>query len=306
MKDNIFTYEGPRGELVETFYNLLMTRKLISYEDILVEYDGGTLSTPNVTGHDLYKTLKHVVPELVETLSKHGYSVLSIPNGRTTSYQYVGSETDPLKNIRFKAVLSERYETLEQCIKCKQPVTIAYKPFDRSKMEIVFHPHLLYSYNGRDFAFGVSEKEGKEPFRRFNIALDRIEGDIRSASAAKKYMPAQDGEYSYLSKMVGVRFEDGTELQTIRIRALDKYTFGRITTKPLHNSQKTIKYPSWKDGREYGEVEIEVYPNVELVGQILSYGNTLEVLSPEKFRARVHNEVLLIESRYNSADPNGS
>ena len=45
MKDNIFTYEGPRGELVETFYNLLMTRKLISYEDILTEYDGGTLST---------------------------------------------------------------------------------------------------------------------------------------------------------------------------------------------------------------------------------------------------------------------
>ena len=40
MKDNIFTYEGPRGELVETFYKLLMTRKLISYEDILIEYDG--------------------------------------------------------------------------------------------------------------------------------------------------------------------------------------------------------------------------------------------------------------------------
>lgn len=297
MKDNIFTYEGPRGELVETFYNLLMTRKLISYEDILTEYDGGILSTPKVTGHDLYKTLKHVVPELVETLTMHGYSVLSIPNGRTTSYQYVGSESDPLKNIRFKAILNERYETLDQCIKSKRPVTIAYKPFDRSKMEIVFHPHLLYSYNGRDFAFGVSEKDGKEPFRRFSIALDRIDGDIRSAGA-KQYMPAHEGEYMFLSKLVGVRLEEGAQLQTIRIRALDKYTFGRITTKPLHNSQKTIVYPSWKDNREYGEVEIEVYPNIELVGQIMSYGRTLEVVEPKEFRKRINDEIIQMNSRY--------
>ena len=298
MKDNIFTYEGPRGELVETFYKLLMTRKLISYEDILIEYDGGALSTPKVTGHDLYKTLKHVVPELVETLPMHGYSVLSIPNGRTTSYQYVGSESDPLKNIRFKAILAERYATLDQCIKGKQTVTIAYKPFDRSKMEIVFHPHLLYSYNGRDFAFGVSEKEGKKPFRKYCIALDRIEGDIRSASAAKQYIPAQDGEYAYLSKLVGVRFEERAQLQKIRIRALDKYTFGRITTKPLHNSQKTIVYPSWKDNREYGEVEIEVYPNIELVGQIMSYGSTLEVMEPKDFRKRISDEILQMQSHY--------
>ena len=165
-------------------------------------------------------------------------------------------------------------------------------------MEIVFHPHLLYSYNGRDFAFGVSEKEGKDPFRKFNIAIDRIEGDIRSVSSAKQYIPAQDGEYAYLSKLVGVRFEEGAQLQKIRIRALDKYTFGRITTKPLHNSQKTIVYPSWKDNREYGEVEIEVYPNIELVGQIMSYGSTLEVMEPKDFRKRIRDEILQMQSHY--------
>ena len=165
-------------------------------------------------------------------------------------------------------------------------------------MEIVFHPHLLYSYNGRDFAFGVSEKEGKDPYRKYNIALDRIEGDIRSVSSAKQYIPAQDGEYTYLSKLVGVRFEEGAQLQKIRIRALDKYTFGRITTKPLHNSQKTIVYPSWKDNREYGEVEIEVYPNIELVGQIMSYGSTLEVMEPKDFRKRISDEILQMKSHY--------
>lgn len=301
MKDNIFTYEGPRGELVETFYKLLMTRKLISYEDILIEYDGGTLSTPKVTGHDLYKTLKHVVPELVETLTMHGYSVLSIPNGRTTSYQYVGTESDPLRNIRFKAVIAERFATLQECIEHKQPVKILYKPFDRSKMEIIFHPHLLYSYNGRNFVFGVSEKEGKEPFRKFNISLDRIEGDIRSASGNIQYIDAEEGEYSFLSQLVGVRLEEGAELQTIRIRALDKYTFGRLVTKPLHNSQKIVVYPNWKDGREYGEVEIQVYPNVELIGQILSYGCYLQVMSPDQFVNRIGEEISNMSHLYNGS-----
>lgn len=301
MKDNIFTYEGPRGELVETFYTLLMTGKLTSYVDILTEYDGGTLSTTNVTAHNLYKTLKHVVPELVDTLTKNGYPVLSIPSGRTTSYQYIGGETDPLKNIRFKAIIAERFATMQECIQYKQPVKILYKPFDRSKMEIIFHPHLLYSYNGRDFVFGVSEKEGKEPLRKFNISLDRIEGDIRSASGNIEYLAAEEGEYSYLSQLVGVRLEEGADLQTIRIRALDKYTFGRLVTKPLHNSQKIVVYPNWKDGREYGEVEIQVYPNVELIGQILSYGCYLQVMSPSEFVNRICEETSKMSNLYNGS-----
>ena len=101
-----------------------------------------------------------------------------------------------------------------------------------------------------------------------------------------------------MSKLVGVRFEERAQLQKIRIRALDKYTFGRITTKPLHNSQKTIVYPSWKDNREYGEVEIEVYPNIELVGQIMSYGSTLEVMEPKDFRKRIRDEILQMQSHY--------
>ena len=41
MKDNIFTYEGVKGELVETFYKLLASGDVVSYESILTDYDGG-------------------------------------------------------------------------------------------------------------------------------------------------------------------------------------------------------------------------------------------------------------------------
>ena len=296
MKKNIFTYEGPRGELVETFYNLLVTGKIVSYEMILTEYDGGELSTPKVTGHELYKTLKHVVPEVVEEFRSNNLTVIMITNGRTTSYQYVGLDKDPLKNIRFKALLKERYDILSDCVCHQRSVRVSYHPFDRKKMEIVFHPHLLYKFNGRLFVFGVSEMEGKEPFRKFSMALDRIDGVIRGCKVS--YIVPEPNEYNYLAHLVGVRLEEGAELTKIRLRAHDQYTFGRIKTKPLHDSQKIINYPNWKEGKDYGEVEIEVFPNVELVGQILSYGNLLEVMSPEFFRNRIQNEIELIQKRY--------
>lgn len=297
MKDNIFTHDGAKGELVETFYKLLTRGEVVSYKSILTEYDGGILSTQKITAHEQYNTLKKVVPEVVETFISNGLSVVAIPEGRNTSYQYVGANTDPLKNIRFKALLKERYDILSDCIANCVSVKVIYKPFDRKKMGITFHPHLLHMYNGRMFVLGVSEMASKEPFRKFCMALDRIDGDIKSSNLT--YIPALKDEYKYLAHLVGVRFEDGAEITTIRLRAHDKYTFGRIITKPLHDSQIVVEYPDWKVGRESGDVEIQVYPNVELIGQILSYGNMLEVISPQKFRERVQNEIYLISSRYN-------
>ena len=304
MKDNIFTYDGVKGELVETFYKLLATGDVVSYESILTEYDGGELSTPKITTHNQYNTLKKVVPEVVDTFIANGLSVVAIPEGRNTSYQYVGSDKDPLTNIRFKALLNDRYNILSECIVNSSSVRVTYKPFDRKKMDIIFHPHLLHTFNGRFFVFGVSEMDGKTPFRKFCMALDRIYGDIKGSSAT--YISAFKDEYKFLVHTVGVRFEDGAELATIRLRAHDKYTFGRLTTKPLHDSQKVVEYPNWKEGRETGDVEIQVYPNVELIGQILSYGNMLEVISPEKFRERVQNEVKSIGNRYDTLKLNSS
>lgn len=304
MKHNIFTYEGARGELVEVFYNLLVTGEVISYESILTSYDGGELSVNKITAHEQYNTLKKVVPEVVNAFISNELSVVSIPEGRNTSYQYVGSNKDPLKNIRFKALLKERYSILAECIANRRSVKIVYKPFDRKKMGITFHPHLLHSFNGRMFVLGVSEMEGRLPFRKFCMALDRIEGDIKGSSAT--YIPALKDEYKYLAHLVGIRFEDGAELETIRLRAHDKYTFGRIETKPLHDSQVVIQYPNWSENREYGEVEITVFPNVELIGQILSYGNMLEVLSPEGFKQRMKRAAEAISATYNKAETNGA
>lgn len=286
MKENVFSYQGDRGKLVSVFYRLLMTGKLVSYEDVLTEFDGGQLKASSPSNHDLYKTLKKVVPEVVKTMNENGFPVTPIQRGRNTDYQYFGADRDPLKNIQFKAKLQDYYDIISSYIGMGKPIHFEYRPFDRKKMEIVFHPHRLMEYNGRRFVIGVSEREGMKPMRRFVVAIDRIKGEIKRMNAIE-YIPPMPDEYNYLSHLVGVTFEEGAELTKIVLRAHDRYTFGRLITKPMHNSQRTICPPNLKEGRGYRDVELTVYPNNELVGQILSYGSMLEVVGPESVRKRV-------------------
>ena len=295
MNTNIFTYNAPRGELADLFYQLLISGEMVSYEKTLTEYDGGELST-EVSKHDCYKTLKHVVSDVVNTLRNNGFSVVAIPNGRTTSYQYVGANKNPLENLRFKALIQEREQILSKSIASRSAVRIAYKPFDKDRMEVTFHPHLLCTYNDRKFVLGVSEIEGQQPLRKLCMALDRIEGDIKGSGAA--YIPTEKNEYKYLAYLVGVSFVNGAELTTIRLRAHSPYTFGLLKTKPIHDSQVVVEYPDSSVGRSSGDVEITVYPNKELIGKILSYGNMLEVVSPSSFRERVNDELKQMICRY--------
>lgn len=297
MKENVFSYQGDRGKLVTIFYRLLMTGKLVSYEGVLTEFDGGQLKASSPSNHDLYKTLKKVVPDVVKTLNDYGYTVTPIQRGRNTDYQYYGTDRDPLKNIQFKAKLQDYYDKISSYIGMGKPIQFEYRPFDRKKMEIVFHPHRLVEYNGRRFVIGVSERESREPMRRFVVALDRIMGEIKRMNAIE-YIPPMPDEYTYLSHLVGVTFEEDAELTKIVLRAHDRYTFGRITTKPMHDSQRIICTPNWKEGRDYGDVELIVYPNNELVGQILSYGSMLEVIEPLSLRERVGDELKKMLERY--------
>jgi predicted DNA-binding transcriptional regulator YafY len=43
---------------------------------------------------------------------------------------------------------------------------------------------------------------------------------------------------------------------------------------------------------------INVFPNKELMGQILSYGSFLEVLSPDELRNTIRNELAILSERY--------
>ena len=295
MSNDILSYTGEKKKIRDIFLELLLTGKEVSNKDVLAAFDKD-FSTKNSLSKK-YSNVKKVIPQVYLTLIDNGYWV-NRKEEQTVTYQYLESDKDPLKKIKFKALLRNRYAKLEEHIKGKMACRFEYKPFDRSKKNLVFHPHIVKEYNGRLFSIGVSEMDGKEPFRKYVIAVDRIQGDILAADYKCVYLPSLDNEYRYLSNLVGVTLEEGAELTTITLRAHDKYTFGRLVTKPIHSSQRIVCMPSYKDGREYGDVELTVYPNKELVGQILSYGSMLEVVGPDDFRQRVAEELNKMSDRY--------
>ena len=73
----------------------------------------------------------------------------------------------------------------------------------------------------------------------------------------------------------------GHRPQTINF-LLDKENAPYVITKPLHASQKVV------EEREDGIViSIHVIPNFELEKEIISFGDRMIVLSPEKLRKQI-------------------
>jgi len=306
VKNSVFEYGGDLGKLVECFYKLLMSRNVVTYRDVLVMYDDGNLDLKEnqvISGHKQYGTLKKVVPQVIKEMEESGCEVLTIREGQSTSYQYVGASPNPLKNVKFRAQILKKYGELSSWIKQKKVLQIRYKPFgslerEGKEMRIIFHPQLLYMYNNRYFVFGVKEWKGKK-YKQNCLALDRIIGNIKPANGID-YISSEPDEYRFLANIIGVTIESRVNMEPkpIRIRALDQYTFGRITTKPLHDSQRTIIKPNREKGREYGEVEIFVIPNKELIGQIISYESNIIVVSPPNIRDRVSQEIRQMAKLY--------
>lgn len=166
----------------------------------------------------------------------------------------------------------------------KTVLKVSYRPFDKPPLEIIFHPQYMKEYNGRWFVLGEADTE---PFHAFNIALDRVAG-LPSRVVDVEYIPVESGFYEeYFKNIVGVTHENGMRVERVVIRTKSAYQHGLLLTKPVHHSQfESMPFGSHSDG-SYGELSMDVEPNRELIGKILSYGDSLEVMSPIDLRNRV-------------------
>jgi len=166
----------------------------------------------------------------------------------------------------------------------KQVLRFSYQPFGQEPFELLFHPQFLKEYNGRWFVFGEANRE---PYKAFNVALDRIVGEI-SPVADIEYIPAEKGFYQeYFKNIIGVTHEKGAKVEQVIIRTKTEYQHGLLLTKPLHHSQKETLIFGEHDGKWYGEVKLTIEPNRELQGRIMTYGQNLEVMQPLSLRKQI-------------------
>lgn len=127
----------------------------------------------------------------------------------------------------------------------------------------------MKEFNNRWFLFGWCEDLGLIT----NLALDRIDS---FEAANSEFRENADIDFEeFFDDVVGVTIPD-SPVESVELK-FSPSRFPYIKSKPIHMTQR---YPD----PENGVVEIRVKVNKELETLILSYGNDVEVLSPQSLR----------------------
>jgi predicted DNA-binding transcriptional regulator YafY len=172
-------------------------------------------------------------------------------------------------NEEYKGI--KHLKPLYLAIKKKQVLQITFKGFqDDIAITFEFHPHILKQYNNRWFVFGLNNTIG---IKEWSIPLDERLIKFEVIEDAAHIETKFDWE-TFFRTMVGVVRPKDAEIVKVVLRFYN----GRenyFKTKPFQ--------PDFEEFFEEGkrdQVWFESILNKELVQQILSYGEDVEVLEP--------------------------
>jgi len=189
------------------------------------------------------------------------------------SKEVIGLESNiDLRGIDY---LSQLYDAIIN----ERVLIVKYQDFKSDEPFILtFHPYYLKQYNNRWFVFGFNEELN---IPTWNLALDRIES-IEATRRKYQFTDIDWNEYFY--DIVGVTRYQDKEPESI-VLDFTKDVAPYVETKPIHPTQKS----KWKEGQL--RVIIEVIPNYELMSMILSFGEKVEVISPQYFRDKISKRI---------------
>ena len=144
-------------------------------------------------------------------------------------------------------------------------------PVSNGKLSSDFGERCGHYHKGID----ISIKEGV-------VVRSAFDGEIVKSS----YNEGGYGNY------VVIRHEKGIEKpEKVVIRTQSLYMHELMKSKKFHHSQKETKaYGDYDDG-SYGEFELFVEYNRELKGKILTFGEGLKVIAPERLVKEIKDSV---------------
>jgi predicted DNA-binding transcriptional regulator YafY len=173
-----------------------------------------------------------------------------------------------------------------EAIQNEQAITVKYQSFKQDEpITLVISPYFLKQYNNRWFLLGATEGFSNLT----TLALDRVK-NISTSSSQYNSKHGIDFE-DYFEDVVGVTVKQEVKAEKIRIR-IDKSLYPYIKTKPIHGSQKYL-------GNDGGEIiELELIPNYELESLLLSFGEQIEIISPEDLRRKIRLRLNKTIKRY--------
>lgn len=187
-------------------------------------------------------------------------------------------KNEQLKGLEFIDII---YKAIQQ----KKVLFLNYQSFNaKEPKHMVIHPQLLKEYNNRWFLIGFSNN------KIFNLALDRIQN--ASITDSIDYVDKHINGDTFFKDVVGVTVSR-TRPQRIQFW-VDKKNSPYVITKPFHKSQRIIE--ECEDGVVFN---IFVQINFELERLILGFGESIEVIKPQKLRNRIFEKLKKASANYN-------
>ena len=300
--DTLYEYEGREVNVSKRTVQLdiqMMRSDKLGYNAPIVVYDKKFYKYEDedysITDIPITENDMNVLSETVEMLkqfkdfslfSELGGIIQRLEDKVYTEKTHQASIIHLDKNEKLKGL--EHLDILYQAILKKMVLKIKYQSFKaRQPSDIIFHPFILKEFNNRWFLIGRPGVEAKKPILTF--ALDRII-EIDYDTSIPYIDENFDGD-AYYKDIIGVTVSN-TRAERIQFW-VDKHNAPYVITKPFHSSQRIIK------NTDEGVIfNIFVQINFELERMILGFGDSIQVLKPERLKNRIHEKLVKAVSRY--------
>lgn len=247
-----YTYEDPKYSITNLPISPADMQQMTDAVELLKQFKG----------FEHFKNLG----EIIQKLEDHVYST----SGKQNAIIHF-EKNDRLTGIQL-------LDPLYKAIQDRKVLFIEYKSFRAENANVItFHPWFLKEYKNRWFLFGV--KGSTDVI--LNLALDRIIA-INYADKLKYRTSSITSVDEYFKNVLGVTVSPNMRPETIHLW-VDSQNAPYIETKPLHHSQKIIEKN--EDGSL--TITLEVQINFELERELLGFGASLKVISPEKLKKRI-------------------
>ncbi len=166
-------------------------------------------------------------------------------------------------------------------------IRIIYQSFHSAEPStFILAPYCVRVFRQRWYVLGTSEK-GKE-LRLYG--LDRI---LNTERTTIPFVPPEnfDAE-AFFANGYGVTVDE-RKPEIVRI-SVDAYQANYLRSLPIHPSQEETER-----NNDYSVFQFFIVPTYEFIKELLSYGGTLEVLSPKWLRKEIRQEARTMNEIYN-------
>ena len=167
----------------------------------------------------------------------------------------------------------------------KRVLLVKYESFDGLRIEFLFHPYHLKRSNNRWFALGRNESQDHD---QWVVPLDRI---ASITETDEKYMESEYDWDEHFQDFIGVTKEDSLPEEILLHFPRKQGNY--VQTKPIHGDQ-IAKWIS----EDILEVKMTLILNFELERKLLSFGENVKIVKPERLKKSIAEKLKAASEQY--------